>query len=312
MSCNVCGADVRPEDKFCEGCGSRTDAIAVAAAPKVRCLCGCTQFDGEGYCLECGQKLRNLPPVESAALNSTLAWATHPGRNHAENQDAVAVRRLADGTVLLAVADGVSSADRAREASRMVAQSIVNELESGLSSYGNDALHITLQRAHDALCQLPREDMRRDDPQATIVAAVVTGCQVRYAWVGDSRIYALGVEEARQLTEDDSWLNEALRAGIPYDVAVHDRNAHCITQCLGMREAVPEIHQDQAELMPGSWLVLCTDGLWNYFDEPTTLMARVLDHFADGPAVAMCESWVEQANEAGGVDNITVAALRVG
>jgi serine/threonine protein phosphatase PrpC len=245
-------------------------------------------------------------------MDATLAWATHAGRNHAENQDAVAVRRLAEGTVLLAVADGVSSSDRAREASAMVVQSIVDELEASAFSYGNDALHITLQRAHAALCQLPREDKRRDDPQATIVAAIVSGCHVRYAWVGDSRIYALGVEEARQLTEDDSWLNEALRAGIPHEVAVNDRNAHCITQCLGMREAVPEIHQGQTELMPGSWLVLCTDGLWNYFSEPTTLMARVLDHVAEGSAVAMCESWVEQANGAGGVDNITVAALRVG
>ena len=312
MACTRCGADVRPDDKFCESCGSRLDAptSAVATAPAARCLCGCTQFDGDGYCLECGQKLRALPTIESTAVDAALAWATHAGRVHAENQDAVAVRRLADGTVLLAVADGVSSADRSREASRMVVQA-VDELETGLASYGDDALHIALQRAHDALCEWPREDLRKDDPQATVVAAAVNGSQVRYAWVGDSRIYALGVEEARQLTEDDSWLNEALRAGVPPDVALHDRNAHCITQCLGMREAAPDIHVAQAELTPGSWLVLCTDGLWNYFGEPTALMVRVLDHIAEGPAVALCEAWVEQANGAGGVDNITVAALRI-
>ena len=58
-------------------------------------------------------------------------------------------------------------------------------------------------------------------------------------------------------------------------------------------------------------LVVCTDGLWNYFDEPAKLAELVAA--ASDPSPAGIARWLtDAALDAGGQDNITVAVVPVG
>jgi serine/threonine protein phosphatase PrpC len=57
-------------------------------------------------------------------------------------------------------------------------------------------------------------------------------------------------------------------------------------------------------------LLLCTDGLWNYFEDPDRLH-RVLDGCSDS-AIEMARRLVDAALAAGGQDNVTVVVLPIG
>jgi serine/threonine protein phosphatase PrpC len=60
---------------------------------------------------------------------------------------------------------------------------------------------------------------------------------------------------------------------------------------------------------PG-WLLVCSDGLWNYASEPDALSAQVRAIGTTEPA-ALALGLVGFANAQGGQDNITVTLARV-
>jgi protein phosphatase len=105
------------------------------------------------------------------------------------------------------------------------------------------------------------------------------GYSVVYAWVGDSRVYLLSVDQAlNRLTTDDGLLTELVRAGLleeesarrvdqatqPWHLTRQERiffeKRNGITQALG-DELTPAIHVKQATILPGDRLLLCTDGV---------------------------------------------------
>ena len=113
-------------------------------------------------------------------------------------------------------------------------------------------------------------------PSATFVAAVARGHLLAYANIGDSRAYWLpdgapGV----QLSVDDSAAQEQIAAGALRAEAESVAEAHAITRWLG-RDApdlMPRVGELQA-VEPG-WLLVCSDGLWNYASEPDALAAQI-------------------------------------
>jgi serine/threonine protein phosphatase PrpC len=60
------------------------------------------------------------------------------------------------------------------------------------------------------------------------------------------------------------------------------------------------------------WLVVCSDGLWNYASTPEDLAAQVDAAAAESDIpVEVAERLVRWANGQGGQDNVTVALARV-
>ncbi len=64
---------------------------------------------------------------------------------------------------------------------------------------------------------------------------------------------------------------------------------------------------------PG-WLLLCSDGLWNYCSEPAAMRDVVAWSLAQagGEPLATASALVDWANAQGGHDNITVVLARLG
>ena len=87
--------------------------------------------------------------------------------------------------------------------------------------------------------------------------------------------------------------------------------AHTITRWVGADadSVVPTVVTFDAT-GPGL-LILCTDGLWNYFEDPLDLGALVPDWATSSP-VAVARRLTDAALAAGGHDNITVAVMPVG
>jgi len=172
-----------------------------------------------------------------------------------------------------------------------------------------------LSRVHENVCSIPYDDHELSEPQCTIVAGLVEENVLTVGWAGDSRLYIVNASCCRQVTVDDSWINDQVKLGVPKQIAMQSKDAHCITQCVGMRDDAPEFHIDQVRLAQGDLVLLCSDGLWNYAESEKEMFALVRSGLnrlsADGATrvqqcAALVEAMVNFANAAGGHDNISV------
>ncbi|MET3117667.1 serine/threonine protein phosphatase PrpC [Undibacterium sp. GrIS 1.8] len=323
MNCIQCGETVDPDFSFCEACGAAVGAPSVnAPAPEVTsnsnatqvasstnqviCKCGHTEFDQDNICENCGRRTEIADPIEVQILDEHTISATHRGRRHTENQDSVSMVAI-DGAIAMALADGVSTSCHARQAADVAVTVALTSLENNPGLPIKERLELAIASAHDAVCKLAYDDTSLAEPEATLVLALIEGDQVHFAWVGDSRLYAVNQASQLLLTEDDSWFNQQIKLGLNVTTAMMDNNAHCITQCLGMRDDILDIHTGSARLDGDTYIVLCSDGLWNYCEAPAALH-RLFD--ADLPLVNQCTQLIDFANDQGGHDNISLIVHR--
>ncbi len=263
------------------------------------------------------------------------AGVSDRGTRHFQNEDAFAVVQR-DGWTAAVLCDGVSNSPRADEASAAAARSISDALAAGLENGTPDETGLmasALTGAHEVVLALAgrhaaAEGGRVDTPATTVVAALVRatpastpGDNTREAvlgWLGDSRAYFVDARGgARLLTRDHSWINEAVDAGrINRTEALRSRHAHTVTKTLGGtpgEDGRPDVPSTvRVTLSETGWLLLCTDGLWNYAPEAPELAGWVRRLApAEAGALALCRALVAEALRQGGNDNVTVVALAV-
>ncbi len=208
------------------------------------------------------------------------------------------------------VADGLGGHAGGEVASRMA----VSTLPSLLSECPPPEDPDTVRTVSEAVLRTNRiicdEGMRRPHLAgmgSTLVLALIRGCRLVLAHVGDSRAYLLRGGNLQHLTRDHSIVQELLDARriTQEQAAMHPARA-VVTRCLGIPgDAEPEIRC--MALQEGDRLLLCTDGLTNMLpdEDIAALLARRLPD-------AACEALVAAANEAGGEDNITVVVVHMG
>jgi serine/threonine protein phosphatase PrpC len=322
-ACAACADEHAAGASFCEACGralttpSGTPTAEVPSVPAPAATCpSCATPDAvgpDGYCTNCG--ILAVRPRDHVELRVAGAAAvTDRGLRHHRNEDAVQIAAR-DAEVDLVVCDGVSSsfdpdvasAAAAETAGRLLAKAGADELEAAVGA-------AIVAAGADVAALAGAGDPRRatSNPACTIVAACVRGAVIGYGWVGDSRAYwipAVGV--AVRLTEDDSWATHAVNAGMDPQLAMSDRKAHAITAWLGADAG--EIVPRTGRFVPDAagHLLLCSDGLWNYLTDDV-LADTVRAHLAaGGDLVSAARSLTGFANDAGGMDNITVALAPV-
>ena len=141
----------------------------------------------------------------------------------------------------------------------------------------------------------------------TLEAVAIIDNKAIYAHIGDSRIGLIRGEEYHQLTSDHSLVNELLKAGqlTPEEAASHPQK-NIITQSIGQKD---EIQPDFGiiTLEPGDYLLLNSDGLTNMISGSEISDIVTSDISLEDKAATL----IRFANNAGGLDNITVALIAV-
>jgi serine/threonine protein phosphatase PrpC len=247
-------------------------------------------------------------------INERLAMVSDIGKKHTHNEDCGTVAKGGYEEAILIIADGVSTSFHPAGASAAAAKIIKEML---LTDYTTDealaVMKLAIATAHETIRALPSGDNPDlDGPECTVVAAKISGEMITIGWVGDSRAYLVTETAEKLLTIDDSWVEEVVKAGLyTREEANSDRRAHYVTQVLGMKDEEVEIHIISKEIAPNETLLLCSDGLWNYFQQDGSL-ARMIGKVKENvganlTANAICQALVEEANVQGGHDNITVA-----
>ena len=141
----------------------------------------------------------------------------------------------------------------------------------------------------------------------TVVVASIIGNQLMIANVGDSRAYVLRNFQLKQLTEDQSLVNALLKSGeITPEEAENYPNKNIVTQSLGVTSSV-EIDFVRMTIKNEDTLILCSDGLSDMLSLEE--IRNVMNHYSD--VEQQVEKAVQEANEAGGRDNITVAIAKI-
>ena len=296
------------------------------AEPPKKCLeCG-GDVDADGYCTQCGAK---APSERDHFEETPAAWVggvCDRGVKHARNEDALAT--AADATpgsrAVLVVCDGVTTStdsDVAALAAARAARVVLFEgrpEKMGTPASRNAAVTALFTRAvavaNDAVAA--HTTPGGDNPAAcTIVAAYVLDDLVHAGNVGDSRAYWFGDAdgEAAILTADDSLAAEDIASGTPRKQAEESAGAHTITRWLGI-DATDVVPHVSAMHIPGpGWVLVCSDGLWNYASAPEDLKKIFVDAVAGSAVpVDVARALVKWAIGKGGHDNISAAVARVG
>ena len=330
LSCPSCATPVAAGERFCEACGADLGlpdpAPAEVATPSRVCRdCGGEVAD-DGYCTSCGALASSRRDHFSEQPAAWVGAVCDRGIRHTRNEDAVAVDAGAEpgSHAVLVVCDGVSSStdsDVASLAAARVAREVL--AFSSPQAMGTAATRVAasaraLVAAADAANQavIAHTTSGPGNPAScTFVAAVVDGPLLVVGWVGDSRAYWLpDVGDALLLTVDDSFAAEQIAQGVPRAVAESGPQAHAITRWLGVDAPDHTPRTVSLDLDAPGWVLVCSDGLWNYCSEPADVAELVSSTSrTSGPEpLQLAGALVDWANTQGGQDNITVAVARVG
>jgi protein phosphatase len=126
--------------------------------------------------------------------------------------------------------------------------------------------------------------------------------------VGDSRVYRFRDRKVELLTEDHSFINTQLKAKlITPEEALRSNHRNIITRAIGTRVCVkPTLTVRSAKV--GDIFLLCSDGLSDLV--PDDRIEDLLNGHAEDLEKAV-SVLVDEANDRGGKDNITVVLGRV-
>jgi len=140
----------------------------------------------------------------------------------------------------------------------------------------------------------------------TCTALAVAGDEICIGHVGDSRAYRISDESFEQLTQDHSYVGEMVRQNlITPERAERHPQRNVLLRAFGAGEDVQADVVSGIELRPGDRYLLCSDGLSGVARD--AIRASVLSAAPQQAA----ERLVSLANQAGGLDNVTVQIIEL-
>jgi serine/threonine protein phosphatase PrpC len=221
---------------------------------------------------------------------------------------------LGDKGLVLVVSDGMGGALAGDVASRMAVDSVremligaegdeacdpdipLVECLKNATVYANLAIHLRSQ-----------EDPRCAGMGATFTGAAVKGDGLDFVQVGDSRGYIIRKDQIRLATKDQSLVQQLVDVGqISETEAETHMFRNVILQALGAQSEVTPV-TGRIRLRQGDMLLLCSDGLSGKL-RAEDIQQIVLN--SGGDLVRACNGLVDEANNRGGEDNITVVLAR--
>lgn len=240
-----------------------------------------------------------------------IGYRTHKGMVRTHNEDACFILPEKD---IYIVCDGVGGNHDGEIASRTCVYEITqyvnrNDLpESATATEVRDYLKDCISKVNDIIFSKEKDKVTGQGMATTLVLCCIRGDCAYIGHVGDSRAYILRDKKMYQITEDHTYVNVLIKAGVisPEEALSHEKR-HMITRAVGAEE---EIKPDfkQVEIKKDDILLLCTDGLTGQIDDDEIVAMLTQDGITMAQASDML---VNAANDAGGYDNITAICLRV-
>ncbi len=236
--------------------------------------------------------------------NYIIANCTDTGKVRSVNEDSMTTFESPNGRVV-AVCDGMGGQNAGDVASQLAVAVIEDILTDNTFASPEEAITRSIVAANQAILHKAAQNPALSGMGATCVLLIVKDGKVYYGSVGDSRIYYVADHMIKQITKDQSYVQTLVDAGqISQEAAEHHKDKNQITNALGVEGmTLPVICQLPITPEPGSIFVLCSDGLSGMINN-NAILETVSRH--DLSLNERANILVQQANNAGGLDNITV------
>jgi protein phosphatase len=248
-------------------------------------------------------------------LTSGKAWT---GSDGGESPADLNHFELGEKGLVLVVSDGMGGALAGDVASRMAVETVremliesdAEEQESGAGDEDKslvDYLRHATVYANLAIHHRSQEDTRCSGMGATFTGAAIKGDMLDLVQVGDSRAYVMRGEQIKLATKDQSLVQQLVDVG---QISEAEAETHMfrnvILQALGAQSELTPV-TGRLRIRRGDILLVCSDGLSGKLRAED--MRRIIEE-AKGDLAAACSALVDEANERGGEDNITVVLAR--
>lgn len=225
------------------------------------------------------------------------ATATHQGMVRDQNEDSVypGTSGESEGEVLVIVADGMGG-------------HVAGEVASRIAINTAASTEVDVSDRVAAANRAIREEVARD-PQLEGMGTTMTLLRIvddvaTIGHIGDSRAYLMRDGELKQLTEDHTVAAEYVAQGqLSAEEAATHPQRHMLLRTLGLTRFV-NVDEVNVDMSPGDRVLLCSDGLTEMVSDQ-----KISAALAGGTPDEVVWELVEMANDAGGVDNITVAVV---
>ncbi|MBK1721862.1 PP2C family protein-serine/threonine phosphatase [Thiocystis violacea] len=255
-----------------------------------------------------------MDPLPLSAYVIEFAWRTDKGRVRQRNEDSVAVHPEHG---LVVVADGVGGATAGHVASRVAVETISDRFRQRKKprNDGEKArlyLEAAVEEANIGIWRQAKENSQYAGMGSTVVVGAVGWDWLAFAHVGDSRVYRLRGDAFAQLSRDHSFIQEVVDQGFftsREDARRYGIGENILTRALGSSPGVG-VSSDLVEIATGDLFIFCTDGLTGMI--PDDWLRQILIAVQHNTLDSAADALIRLANERGGVDNVTLAMIRVG
>src|SRR5690349_4807779 len=239
-----------------------------------------------------------------STARSRAAGDTHPGLQRDNNEDRFF---FDEAKGVYCVIDGVGGHNAGERAAAIAADT----LRASMGRTSEADLRDAFTRASDAIYAAASQDPALAGMACVSSLAAVSNGRVRFAHVGDTRVYKLHAGKIVKLTRDQSPVGELEDGGALTETeAMRHPRRNEIYKDLGSRPPGPEIAASiltgETTFEPDAALLLCSDGLTDQVSSGS--IRRIVEAFAGSPALAVQEL-LTAANDAGGKDNVTVVIV---
>lgn len=236
-----------------------------------------------------------------------ISILTDVGQRRTNNQDYANQYMNKAGKFMIFLADGMGGHRAGNIASEMAVTDLGAAWVATEISTINEVREWFAENLEKENQQIHRigQDEEHKGMGTTLEAVAIIDDQVLFAHVGDSRIGLVRNGEYHQMTSDHSLVNALLKAGqITEEEAAHHPQRNIITQSIGQKDELqPDFGMVTVEA--GDFIVINSDGLTNMISGDEIRDIVVSDLSVEEKAKTL----VRFANNAGGLDNITVVLI---
>ncbi len=240
-----------------------------------------------------------------------IASLSDTGAVRTNNQDSFAAGRIGTRAAWAVVCDGMGGAQGGNIASslsvQLISDAIVSNYREGMAPNSvRGLLSSAVSAANAVVYEKAQTDKNLHGMGTTVVATLIIENTAYIVHAGDSRAYLLSDDQLKQITRDHSIVQSMIETGrITADEAKHHPNKHVITRAVGVLERV-DLEYNEVSLEAENVLLLCTDGLSNFVSGE-----NIKNTIKNQPFDVVPQLLVDQANQNGGGDNITVVVLSI-
>ncbi|MEN3331207.1 MAG: family protein phosphatase [Blastocatellia bacterium] len=235
---------------------------------------------------------------------------THVGKVRSENQDRMGRFPSPLGELYIVV-DGMGGHKGGATAAAMTIDGFDAYLKSFPPGIPPDqALQDAAQRTNSDIYQKANNgDPETANMGATLVLGLVRNWQIIIAHAGDSRAYRFRAGRLERLTRDHSVVQRMIDHNMITEEQARDHpDASVITRAFGQKTEIELEISPPLELVEGDGILLCSDGLCGYVDDPA--IEQVIGRYRDAQQIT--DALIDLALAAGGEDNVTVQFLQCG